>query len=309
MTAATVGSENASLTKLTDLYERAKKSRKKKLAVAVAHDEHCLEAICAVDKMGLVEAILVGNEKKIKEIAARLQLDVHGMTIIHEETDANSVKIAVKMVREKEADVLMKGNVPTAVFLRGVLDKEVGLRKGDVLSHFALFEVPTYHKLLGLSDAAMIPNPDFKTKIAIINNAVEFMNKLGYTRPKVAVLAAVEMVNEAMPATLDAALLSKMNQRGQIKNCIIDGPLAYDNAVSAASAKHKGIVSEVAGDADLLIVPDIEAGNILYKAFGFSANAKLAACVLGAAAPIVLTSRSDTEESKQASIIMAAAIN
>ncbi len=309
MTEQNKETKNAFLTKLADLNELAKKSRKKKLAVAVAHDEHCLEAICAVDKMGLVEAILVGNEKKIKEIAVKLKLDVSGMKIINEEVDANSVKIAVKMVREKEADVLMKGNVPTAIFLRGVLDKEVGLRKGDVLSHFALFEVPTYHKLLGLSDAAMIPNPDFKTKIAIINNSVEFMNKLGYAKPKVAVLAAVEMVNEAMPATLDAALLSKMNQRGQIKNCIIDGPLAYDNAVSAASAKHKGIVSDVAGDADLLIVPDIEAGNILYKAYGFSANAKLAACVLGAAAPIVLTSRSDTEESKQASIVMAAAIS
>lgn len=296
------------LTKLTDLNGLAVKSGKKKLAVAVAHDEHCLEAICAVDKMGLVEAILVGNEIKIKDIAAKLHLVIDGMRIINEEVDANSVKIAVKMVRNKEADILMKGNVPTATFLRGVLDKEVGLRKGDVLSHFALFEVPTYHKLIGLTDAAMIPAPDFKTKVALTNNAVEFMNKLGYVKPKVAVLAAVEMVNEAMPATLEAAMLSKMSQRGQIKNCIIDGPLAYDNAISAASAKHKGIVSEVAGDADLLVVPDIEAGNILYKAYGFSANAKLAAVVLGAAAPIVLTSRSDTEESKQASIIMAAAI-
>ncbi|MDD4552694.1 MAG: bifunctional enoyl-CoA hydratase/phosphate acetyltransferase [Bacteroidales bacterium] len=296
------------LTKLTDLNGLAVKSGKKKLAVAVAHDEHCLEAICAVDKMGLVEAILVGNEIKIKDIAAKLHLVIDGMRIINEEVDANSVKIAVKMVRNKEADILMKGNVPTATFLRGVLDKEVGLRKGDVLSHFALFEVPTYHKLIGLTDAAMIPAPDFKTKVALTTNAVEFMNKLGYVKPKVAVLAAVEMVNEAMPATLEAAMLSKMSQRGQIKNCIIDGPLAYDNAISAASAKHKGIVSEVAGNADLLVVPDIEAGNILYKAYGFSANAKLAAVVLGAAAPIVLTSRSDTEESKQASIIMAAAI-
>ncbi|MCX6287032.1 MAG: bifunctional enoyl-CoA hydratase/phosphate acetyltransferase [Bacteroidetes bacterium] len=296
------------LTKLTDLNGLAKNSGKKRLAVAVAHDEHCLEAICAVDKLGLIEAVLIGNEKKIKDIAAKFNLDVSRMKIINEEVDAAAVRKAVTMVREKQADILMKGNVPTAVFLRGVLDKETGLRKGDVLSHFALFEVPTYHKLLGLSDAAMIPAPDFKTKIAIINNAVEFMNKLGYTKPKVAVLAAVEMVNEAMPATLEAALLSKMNQRGQIKNCIIDGPLAYDNAVSMESAKHKGIVSDVAGDADLLIVPDIEAGNILYKAYGFSANAKLAAVVLGAAAPIVLTSRSDTEESKQASIIMAAAV-
>ena len=258
--------------------------------------------------MGLVEAILIGNEKKIHDIASKLNLDVSKMKIINEDGDAAAVKIAVKMVREKQADILMKGFVSTATFLRGVLDKENGLRKGDVLSHFALFEIPTYHKLLGLSDAAMIPAPDFKTKIAIVNNAVEFMNKLGYLKPKVAVLAAVEMVNEAMQATIDGALLAKMNQRGQIKNCIIDGPLAYDNAVSLASAKHKGIVSDVAGDADLLIAPDIEAGNMLYKSWGFSANAQLAAVVLGAAAPIVLTSRSDTEESKQASIIMAAAI-
>jgi len=296
------------LTKLSDLNELAKKSGKKRLAVAVAQDEHCLEAICAVDRMGLVEAILIGNEKKIREIAGKLKLDVSKMKIINEETEIQAVKTAVKMVREKQADILMKGFVATATFLRGVLDKENGLRKGDVLSHFALFEIPTYHKLLGLSDAAMIPAPDFKTKVAIVNNAVEFMNKLGYIKPKVAVLAAVEMVNEAMIATTEAALLSKMNQRGQIKNCIIDGPLAYDNAVSAASAKHKGIISDVAGDADLLIAPDIEAGNMLYKSWGFSANAQLAAVVLGAAAPIVLTSRSDTEESKQASIIMAAAI-
>ena len=308
MTTTTESGTATCLTKLSDLNDLAKKSGKKRLAVAVAHDEHCLEAICAVDKIGLVEAVLVGNEKKIREIASKLKLDVSGMKIIHEEVDANSVKIAVKMVRNHEADILMKGNVATATFLRGVLDKENGLRKGEVLSHFALFELPTYHKLLGLTDAAMILAPDFKTKVALTVNAVEFMNKLGYTKPKVAVLAAVEMVNEAMPATLDGALLSKMSQRGQIKNCIIDGPLAYDDAVSAASAKHKGIVSDVAGDADLLIAPDIEAGNVLYKAWGFSANAKLAAVVLGASAPIVLTSRSDTEESKQASIVMAAAI-
>lgn len=308
MTTTNELSTTGCLTKLSDLNALALKSGKKKLAVAVAHDEHCLEAICAVDRMGLVEAILVGNEKKIHDIAGKLKLDVKGMKIVHEESDANAVKIAVKMVRSKEADILMKGNVPTATFLRGVLDKENGLRKGDVLSHFALFELPTYHKLLGLTDAAMIPAPDFKTKVALTSNAVEFMNKLGYQKPKVAVLAAVEMVNEAMPATIDGAMLSKMSQRGQIKNCMIDGPLAYDNAVSLASARHKGIVSDVAGDADLLIAPDIEAGNVLYKAWGFSANAKLAAVVLGAAAPIVLTSRSDTEESKQASIIMAAAI-
>ena len=297
------------LTKLSDLYELAKQSKKKKLVLAVAHDEHSLGAVCSVVKKNLIEAVLVGSEKKIREIAAKLDLQISQLTIIDEENDNNAIKLAVKMVHDKQADILMKGNVSTATLLRGVLDKENGLRKGEVLSHFALFEIPTYHKLLGLTDAAMIIAPDLKTKIALINNAVEFMNKLGIAKPKVAILGAVEMVNESMPATLEAAIISKMNQRGQIRNCIIDGPLAYDNAVSMESARHKGIVSDVAGDADLLVVPDIEAGNVLYKAFGFSAGAKLAACILGASAPIVLTSRSDTEESKQDSIVMAAAVS
>jgi phosphate butyryltransferase len=297
------------LTKLSDLTELARKSGKKKVAVAVAHDEHCLEAVCTVMQQGIIDAILVGNEKKIREIAAKLNLNLTNATLFNEENDVLAVKRAVKFVRDKEADILMKGNITSAIFLRGVLDKEQGLRKSEVLSHFSIFEVPTYHKLIGLTDAAMVIAPDMKTKIAIINNAVGFMNKLGYAKPKVAMLCAVEMVNEQMPATLEAAMIAKMNQRGQIKNCIIDGPLAYDNAVSSESAKHKGIISDVAGDADLLVVPDIEAGNVLYKCYGFSANAKLAAVILGAAAPVILTSRSDTEESKQASIIMAAAVN
>jgi phosphate butyryltransferase len=297
------------LTRLSDLEKLALKKGRKKVAVAVAHDEHCLEAVCAVMKKGIIESILIGSEKKIKEIAASLKLNLKGATIVNEENEILAVKRAVKYVRDKEADILMKGNVASATFLKGVLDKEQGLRKSDVLCHLAFFEVPTYHKLIALTDAAMVIAPDLKTKIAMINNCVGFMNQLGYAKPKVAMLCAVEMVNEQMPATLEAALITKMNQRGQIKHCIIDGPLAYDNAVSAESAKHKGIVSEVAGDADLLVTPDIEAGNILYKCYGFSANAKLAAVILGATAPIVLTSRSDTEESKQSSIILAAAVN
>ncbi|NQV03643.1 MAG: bifunctional enoyl-CoA hydratase/phosphate acetyltransferase [Bacteroidia bacterium] len=298
------------LTKLSDLEELAKRStKKKKLVLAVAQDEHCLGAVTTVVTKGIIEAILVGSGPKIRAIANKLKLDISGMTIVEEEDDKQAVKLAVKMVHDHEGDILMKGNVPTAILLRAVLDKECGLRKSDVLSHFTLFELPTYHKLIGLTDAAMIIAPDLKTKVAIINNAVDFMNRLGINNPKVAILGAVEMVNESMPATLDAAIIAKMNQRKQIKNCIIDGPLAYDNAVCMESALHKGIVSDVAGDADLLVVPDIEAGNILYKAYGFSCNATLAANVLGAAAPIVLTSRSDTEEAKQASIIMAAAAN
>jgi len=296
------------LTKLSDLEELAKRSpKKKKLVLAVAQDSHSLGAVTTVVNKGIIDAILVGSTSKINTIASKLNLDLSALSIIEEENDKNAVSEAVKLVHDHEGDILMKGNVPTAIFLRGVLNKECGLRKSDVLSHFTLFELPTYHKLIGLTDAAMIIAPDLKTKVAIINNAVDFMTRLGIFHPKVAVLGAVEVVNESMPATLEAAIIAKMNQRKQIKNCIIDGPLAYDNAVSIESATHKGIVSEVAGDADLLVVPDIEAGNILYKAFGFSANATLAANVLGASAPIVLTSRSDTEEAKQASIIMAAA--
>ncbi len=305
---ATENAPKKVLTKLSDLEELARRStKKKKLVLAVAQDSHSLEAVITVVKKGIIDAILVGSTSKINAIADKLNLDISNLTIVQEENDKNAVKLAVKMVHDHEGDILMKGNVSSAILLRGVLDKECGLRKSDVLSHFTLFEVPTYHKLIGLTDAAMVIAPDLKTKVAIINNAVDFMNRLEILNPKVAILGAVEMVNESMPATLEAAIIAKMNQRKQIRNCIIDGPLAYDNAVSMESARHKGIVSDVAGDADLLVVPDIEAGNILYKAFGFSANAILAANVLGASAPIVLTSRSDTEEAKQASIIMAAA--
>jgi phosphate butyryltransferase len=175
------------------------------------------------------------------------------------------------------------------------------------LSHFALFEVDTYHKVIAVTDVAMNIAPTLHDKIAIVNNSVACLNRLGYTMPKVAVLGAVEMVNENMQATLDAALLSKMNQRDQIKNCIIDGPLAFDNAVSLESAQLKGIKSEVAGDTDLLLMPDIEVGNVLYKSLVFFAKAKVASIILGAMVPIVLTSRSDSEQAKFDSILLAAA--
>jgi phosphate butyryltransferase len=210
------------------------------------------------------------------------------------------------MVSSKQADILMKGKVGTSTLLKCVLNKEWGLRTGHLLSHFALFEVDTYHKLFAVSDVAMNIAPNLQDKIAIVNNAIDCLHKLGIPMPKVAVLGAVEMVNENMEATLDAALLSKMNQRDQIKGCIIDGPLAFDNAVSLESAQHKGIRSEVAGDTDLLLMPDIEVGNVLYKSLVFFAKAKVASVILGALAPIVLTSRSDSEQAKYDSILLAA---
>ena len=181
--------------------------------------------------------------------------------------------------------------------------------EGHLSSYFALFEVELYHKLIARTDVAMNIAPELKEKVAILNNSVEFMNKLGVVNPKVAVIGSVELVNEAMSATIDAALISKMAQRGQIRNCVVDGPLAFDSAISSESAKNKGIISEVAGDADLLLLPNIDAGNVLYKSLVFFAKASVASVILGASAPIVLTSRSDTEESKQNSIMLAAAIN
>jgi phosphate butyryltransferase len=201
----------------------------------------------------------------------------------------------------------MKGKIGTSIMLKAVLNKEFGLRTGKLLSHFALFEVETYHKLIGVSDVAMNIAPNLEEKIGILNNAVAVFNKLGIAEPKVAVLGAVEQVNISMSATTDAALLSKMNQRGQIRHCIVDGPLAFDNAISAESARHKEIKSEVAGETDLLIMPDIEVGNVLYKSLVFFALAKVASMIVGAAAPVVLTSRSDSEQAKFDSILLAAA--
>jgi phosphate butyryltransferase len=300
------------LKKLSDLHEIVRKRKEpKRLVLAAAHDEHSLEAVSQAAKKKYIEAILVGDADEIKRLAeVNKKVDVTDFQIIHEPDFGEAVAKAVKLVHYGEADILMKGNVGTSVLLKGVLNKEWGLRKADVLSHIALFEVEAYHhKLLALTDVAMNIAPDLNTKIAIISNSVDFLRKIGVQTPKVAVLGAVELVNESMPATIDAALLSKMAERGQIKDCIIDGPLAFDNAISAESAKHKGIKSSVAGDADLLLLPDIEAGNVLYKSFVFFANAKVAAVILGARAPIVLTSRSDKEESKLDSIVLAAAID
>ncbi len=217
------------------------------------------------------------------------------------------VKTSVKLIHDGHADILMKGHLSTALMLKGVLNKDWGLRNKPLLSHFAIFDIPQYHKLLAITDVAMNIAPNLQDKIGIINNAVDFFHKLNVPKPKIAALAAVEMVNEKMQATLDAALLSIMQRRGQIRNCIIDGPLAFDNAISFESKEHKGITGPVAGDADILLVPDIEAGNVLYKSFVFFANAKVASVVVGASAPIVLTSRADNEDTKLNSIMLAAA--
>jgi phosphate butyryltransferase len=295
------------LRKLEDLRIVVANEPIKKLVLAAAQDEHSLSAVLRAWKDGIIDPILIGDKEEIQKICLSNGYDIAGLRIIHEPGTEMAVEMAVKMVSSKQADVLMKGKVGTSTLLKCVLNKEWGLRTGQLLSHIALFEVDTYHKLIAVTDVAMNIAPNLQDKIAILNNAIYCLHKLGVDMPKIAVLGAVEMVNENMEATLHAALLSKMNQRDQIKDCIIDGPLAFDNAISLESAQHKGIRSEVAGDTDILLMPDIEVGNVLYKSLVFFAKAKVASVILGAQAPIVLTSRSDSEQAKFDSILLAAA--
>ena len=295
------------LKKLEDLKAVVANLPKRKMVLAAAHDQQALSAVMRAATDGIIEPVLVGDKNGIHNIANANGYDLSGYTIIDEPDIFKSVETAVKLVNSKQADILMKGKVGTSALLKAVLNKEWGLRTGRLLSHIAIFEVETYHKVISVTDVAMNIAPNLKDKISIVNNSVECLHKLGIEVPKVAVLGAVEMVNENMIATLDAALLSKMNQRDQIKGCLIDGPLAFDNAISLESAQHKGIRSEIAGDTDLLLMPDIEVGNVLYKSLVFFAKAKVASMILGATAPIVLTSRSDSEQAKYDSIMLAAA--
>jgi phosphate butyryltransferase len=295
------------LKKLEDLKTIIENTPVRKLVLAAAQDQQSLSAVLRAAADGIIEPILIGDKEMIRNIATTNSFNLEGIRIVHEADMNKSVEMAVKMVSSKQADVLMKGKVGTSTLLKCVLNREWGLRTGHLLSHIALFEVETYHKLIAIADVAMNIAPNLQDKISIVNNSITCLHNLGVPVPKVAVLGAVEMVNENMEATLDAALLSKMNQRDQIRGCIIDGPLAFDNAISIESAQYKGIRSEVAGDTDFLLMPDIEVGNVLYKSLVFFAKAKVASMILGALAPIVLTSRSDSEQAKYDSILLAAA--
>ncbi|MGG2064491.1 phosphate butyryltransferase [Bacillus sp. S14(2024)] len=294
--------------KLQTLIDQAAEQPKKTVAVAVAEDHEVIEAVAKAVQLQLAQFRLYGNQEKIMNMLQEhgLQPSEH-IEVISATSNAEAAELAVKAVRGGEADVLMKGNIPTANILKAVLNKEWGLRKGSVLSHVAAFEVPNYDRFIIITDAAMNIAPDVQQKAAIAQNAVEVARAIGVEVPKVAPIAAVEVVNPAMQATIDAAMLTQMNRRGQIKNCIIDGPLALDIAVSQIAAEHKGIQSDVAGKADILLVPTIEAGNVLYKSLVYFANAKVGAIIAGAKAPIVLTSRADSAETKVYSLALAVA--
>lgn len=290
------------------LIEEATQQSKQTIAIAAAADPDILEAVAKAINVGLAKFLLFGNQARIEDILNENHLGLiekPEIKIIHTASNEEAAFSAVKAVRDKKAGVLMKGNLSTSIILKAVLNKENGLRSGKILSHVAVFEVPNYKKWILLTDAAMNIAPDLEQKAEIIKNAVLIANAIGIPMPKVAPLAAVEVVNPAMGATLDAAILTQMNRRGQIPNCIVDGPLALDNAISALAAKHKGVAGEVAGNADILMVPAIEVGNVLYKSLVYFANAKVGAVLAGATAPIVLTSRTDSAESKLYSLALA----
>jgi phosphate butyryltransferase len=291
-----------------EVLSMAQSQSTKKVAVAVAQDKPVLEAIKDAYEIGLVEAVLVGNRDKIEKVAKEINMDLSKFEIIHEADAAKAALIAVELVSTGKADMVMKGLVDTASFLRAVLNKEKGLRTGKLMSHVAVFEVPGIDRLLFLTDAAFNMYPQLKEKIDIVNNAVTVAKAVGIETPKVAPICAVEVVNPDMPATLDASILSKMSERGQIKGCIIDGPLALDNALSVEAAEHKGITGEVAGKADILLMPNIEAGNIMYKTLSYTTRSKSGAILVGTSAPVVLTSRNDSHETKMNAIALAALV-
>lgn len=293
---------------LQSLVEKATRIENSTVAVAAAEDKEVLGAVAMAVEKDMAKFLLFGDKEEIisliEEVAPQLRSH-SSIKIKHAFSPQKSAELAVKAVKENEAGALMKGNVPTAVILKAVLNKEWGLRTGNVLSHVAAFEVEGFDRLTFITDAAMNIAPDLQQKAQIIENAVEIARSIGVLHPKVAPIAAVEVVNPAMQATVDAASLTMMNQRGQIRNCTVDGPLALDNAVSHHAAEHKGIESEVAGQADILLVPNIETGNALYKSMIYFAKAKVGAVIAGAKAPIVLTSRADSAESKLYSLALA----
>ncbi len=290
---------------LDDIVEAVRNRPIKTVAVAVAEQESVLGAIRQAAEWGIAEAVLVGERERIVEEAEKAELDLSEISIIDEKNDLRAALTATEMVSTGRADILMKGHIHTDDFLRAVLNKEKGLRAGHIMSHCFILETSHLDRLTLVTDGAMNIAPDLVTKADIILNAVYLAQLLGVAEPKVGVLAATELVNPDMPATVDAAVLSKMSQRGQFPACCIDGPFALDNAVSSVAAGIKGIGGQVAGASDILLVPNIEAGNMLAKSFVYLAQGRVAGVLVGASAPVVLTSRADTAESKLYSIATA----
>ncbi|MCR5107499.1 MAG: phosphate butyryltransferase [Lachnospiraceae bacterium] len=292
-----------------DLLKKLAECPRKKVSVAAAQDQPILEAVAEARERGIADAILVGDEKKIREIAASINMDLTDFEIIDEPDMAKAALKAVSLVHDGKADMYMKGLTDTKTFLKSVLDKEVGLRTGKPLSHVCVFELEGMDRLLFMTDVAFIPYPTLEDKVAMIDYTVEVAKACGIENPKVAPLAAVEVVNPKMEVTLEAAELTKMNEEGKIKDCIVDGPLSLDLAIDPEAAKHKGATGrKIVGDADILLFPDIHAGNLVYKAVVHLTKSKNGNILTGTKAPVVLTSRSDSKEVKINSMALGAIV-
>ena len=289
---------------LEEVLAAAKRTGVCTMAVAVAQDEDVLAAVYKAVEAGIVKPILVGDKAEILKIAGKAGIPVTEESILDETDKAEACQKAALLIKEGKADLVMKGFVDTSVVMKAILNKENDLKKSSQISHVLALEVAGFDRLFYVTDSAMNIAPTLEQKVAILENAVEVAHALGNAEPKVAALCAVEKVNQKMPCTLDAAELKERNQRGEITGCVVDGPLALDNAVSVHAAEHKGISGPVAGHADILLVPDIEAGNMLNKAMEYFGHAKKAGVMMGAKIPIVLTSRASSAESKMSSIAM-----
>ncbi len=292
-----------------ELIAKVNEMEMKKVSVAVAQDSAVLEAVRAAKDRKIADAILVGDKDKIRKVADEVNVDISDFEIIHVADDIEASLTAVKLVHDGKADMYMKGLLPTKDFLKSVLNKEVGLRTGKALSHVCVFEIKGIDHLLFLTDVAFMPYPTLEDKVSIIENTLQITKACGIENPKVAPLAAVEVVNPKMPVTVEAAELTQMNKDGKIPGCIVDGPLSLDLSIDPEAAKHKGATDRVIqGDADVLLFPDIHAGNLVYKALVHTAEVKNGNMLTGTKAPVILTSRSDSFEVKVNSIALAAVV-
>ena len=296
------------ITKLDQMVELVKSKPRKRLVAAYANDAHTIEAVYNAVCEGIVDATLVGDEETIRKVCQEHKFDVSKFDIVQEADENKAGGKAVALINDGKGDILMKGLLSTDKYMRAILNKEKGLMPGPkaVLSHVSIIETPNYSKLIICGDVAVIPAPDLNQKIAIANNLINTAHALGIEKPKVAAIAATEQMLPGMQACVDAAILSKMADRGVFKKACVDGPLAMDVALDKESASIKKLGGEVAGDADCLLFPNIESGNVFYKCNTKLAGAELAAMVCGARVPCVLTSRGDTAKTKSYSIALAA---
>ena len=296
------------ITNFDQMFEQLRSKPKKRLVAAWGVDDHTIRAVYMAVEAGIVEGILVGDEAMIQKVCAENNYDITKLTVVNNNNELKSISQAVDMVNAGEADILMKGLCSTDKYMRGILNKEKGLLPPKaVLSHVCVVQNPGYHKLLVISDIAVIPAPDLKQKQAMIGYVANTARALGVEKPKVAMITATEQMLPGMPACVEAAMLAKMSDRGQIAGCVVDGPLALDVALCKEAAEIKKLKSEVAGDADCCVFPSIEAANVFYKLAGhFSPGVRMAAMVAGAKAPCVLSSRADSTDVKLNSIALAA---